>query len=104
MKHFTILLTLAVLLSGCTKNTPVSDTLAENAINATTALEKALPEECKTDFVTTQFAVIKTEIRATKNACDVEKDVITKEKLKWQWGFWILVAVIGAYIGRKILK
>lgn len=104
MKHFTILLTLAVLLSGCAKDTPVSDTLADNAVNATTALEKALPEECKTDFVNTQFTVIKTEIRAIKNACDIEKDVITKEKLKWQWGFWLLVAVIGVYVGKKILK
>lgn len=104
MKHFAILLGLIISLSGCARETPVSDTLTENAVSATTALEKALPEECKTDFVNTQFTVIKTEIRAIKNACDVEKDIITNEKLKWKWSFWALTAVIGLYIGRKILK
>lgn len=104
MKHFAILLGLIISLSGCARETPVSDTLTENAVSATTALEKALPEECKTDFVNTQFTVIKTEIRAIKSACDVEKDVINGQRIKWRMGFWVLSFGILAYIIRKILK
>lgn len=95
---------LILLLAGCSKTQPVSDTIADNAITATTALEQQLPAECKTSGITTQFEVIKTEIRAAKNACQAEKDIITHDKLKWKYGFWALVAIIGIYIARKVMK
>ena len=98
------LLLLAVLLSGCTKDAPVSSIISENAINAATALEKTLPAECKTEGVTTQITVIKTEIRAVAKACDAEKESITREKMRWFWAFWSLVVVIGVYIVRKVVK
>ena len=102
MKYF--ILALAIMLGGCARQEPVSETIANNAINATTALEQQLPAECKTEAMTTQITVIKTEIRAVKSACQTEKDQITQEKLKWKMSFWALVAVIGVYIARKVLK
>ena len=104
MKHFTIPLIFTILLSGCTREAPVSETIADNAINATTALEQTLAPECKTDGIKTQLAVIKTEIRATKNACQAEKEQITREMLKWKWLFWGLVTAIGVFVVRKVLK
>ena len=104
MKQFTILAILSVLLVGCAKTKPITETIAENAINATTVLEKTLADTCKTEPITTQIAVIKSEIRAMKSACDIEKDQITQEKLKWQWSFWALAVVVGAYLARKVLK
>ena len=93
-----------LLLVGCTRQEPLSETIAEAAVNTVTAIEQSLPAECKTDAVTTQFIVAKAEIRNVKNACENEKKEITKDKRKWQFGFWALVLVIGAYITRKILK
>ena len=93
-----------VLLAGCAKQEPLSETIAETAINTVTAIEQSLPVECKTDAVATQFIIAKTEIRNVKNACENEKKDILRDKRKWQVGFWALVLVIGAYITRKIMK
>ena len=98
------LLLCGILLSGCVREQPLSETISESAINATTALEQSLPVECKTDAIIMQTAVIKTQIRAIEKACASEKAQITREKMKWFWSFWGLVAVIGLYIVRKILK
>ena len=95
---------LALLLVGCAKNEPVSETIADNAVTATTALEKTLTEECKTEAIKTQLMVIKTQIRAITNACETEKDAITQDKLKWKLLFWVLTGVITAYILKKITK
>ena len=95
---------LALLLAGCAKNEPVSETIADNAVNATTALEKTLPEECKTESIKAQLTVIKTQIRAINSACETEKEVITGEKLRWKYSFWILIGIIAAYILRKVTK
>lgn len=104
MKKFTILAMITVFLVGCAKTKPITETVTENAINATTALEKTLADGCKTEPITTQIAIIKSEIRAIKSACDIEKDQITQEKLKWQWSFWVLTIVVGVYLARKVLK
>lgn len=93
-----------LVLSACAKNPPVSETIANNAINATTALEQSLSADCKTDAIITQITVVKTQIRAITNACEKEKDTITSEKVRWMWSFWGLVGLIGLYVARKILK
>lgn len=104
MKHFTILFFSTFLLSGCAKQEPVSNTIADNAINATTALEQQLPAECKAESIITQITVVKTQIRAIKNACETEKAVIQHEKAKWMMAFFAMVAVIGLYVVKKVLK
>lgn len=95
---------LLLLLIGCARNEPVSSTISDNAITATNGLEQSLPKECKSESVITQLTVIKTEIRAARNACEVEKEVITQEKLRWMWSFWALAIVVGAYMIKKVLK
>lgn len=91
-------------MCGCAKDTPVSDTLTENAINATTALEQSLPKECKTDAIATQITVLKTEIRSISKACEIEKEQITKDKLHWKLSFWALFGIVIAYIMKKLLS
>lgn len=103
MKTIT-LISVSLLLFGCAKTSPLSETISENAINATTALEKTLSTECKTDAIKTQLTVIKSEIRNITKSCNIEKDQITREKNSWKLGFWGLIIIIGAYIVRKILK
>lgn len=93
-----------ISLCACGKTQPVSETIADNAVNATTALEQQLPKECKTAAITTQFDVVRTEIKSVKTACQTEKDIITKEKLQWKVSFWALIGVIIAYILRKVTK
>lgn len=101
---YVVLAILVLSLVACSNAQPVSDSIAENAINGVTAVENTLSAECKTEAVKTQLTVIKSEIRTITNACQAEKDVITQEKLRWKWSFWGLVLVIAAYIAKKILK
>ena len=95
---------LILLLAGCSKTEPVSNTIADNAVNAVVAVEKTLPEECKTEAVKTQLTIVKSEIRNITKACESEKDIITQDKLKWKWSFWGMIVLIGLYIARKVMK
>lgn len=99
-----VILYMAIILCGCAKTESASQTIANNAITATTALEQQLPAECKTDGIKTQMAVIKTEIRNVTKTCEMEKNNITRDKLKWKLSFWALIGVIGAYIAKKVLQ
>lgn len=101
---FIIIALLVFSLAACSTPQPVSENIAENAINGVVAVEKTLTDECKTEAVKAQLTVVKSEIRSITNACQAEKDVITQEKLKWKWSFWGLVLIIAAYIAKKILK
>lgn len=101
---FVVIGLLIISLCGCATEKPVSDTIADNAVNATTALQQSLPKECKTDAINTQFDVVRTEIRAVKSACQTEKDIITQDKLKWKMSFWALVGVIAVYILKRLTK
>ena len=101
---YVILALLVLSLVACGSATPVSETIADNAVNTVVAVEKTLPAECKTEAVTTQLTVVKSEIRSITNACQAEKDVITAEKLRWKLLFWTLTGVIAAYILKRITK
>ncbi len=98
------IIALGLILSGCASEKPASETIADNAINATTGLEQTLKEECKTSAIKTQLMVIKTEIRNITKSCNTEKNQITQEKNSWKLGFWGLIIIIGVYIIRKIFK
>ena len=95
---------LGILLAGCIRTEPVSETIADNAINATNALEQSLPAECKTAAINTQITVIKTQIKAITNACETEKNEITRDKLKWKYSFWVLIGIVLAYILKKVTQ
>lgn len=93
---------LFILLTACTKTPAASDSITNSAINTTTALEQSLPAQCATDGIKTQINAIKTQINAIKTACDTEKQVITQEKIRWKWAFFGLLAVVVAYILRRL--
>lgn len=104
MKRFTILLILTLLSNGCSKQPVASESIANSAINATTALEQSLPVTCATDGIKAQITAIKTQITAIATACETEKQVITQEKIRWQWSFFALLAVVIVYILKRITK
>ena len=103
MKKTPLFLSL-IVLSACAKDVAPSETISDNAINATTALEQALPEQCKGESVITQIGVIKTQIRAITQSCELEKEIINKDKIKWKWAFWGLLSIICVFVIKKILK
>lgn len=94
---------LMLTLSGCAREEPVSQTISENAINATTALEQSLTTECKTDSIKTQLTVIKTEIRAVNKACQTEKETERLRTTRWKFLFFSLLTVCIIYIIKKII-
>lgn len=101
MKKFLIL---PLVLCACAKEQPASHVAAQEAIETIGALYESLPSDCKTK--TTDFLVTMAQNKAAKcdTECAKEKDQITQEKLKWQWSFWALAVVVGAYFARKVLK
>lgn len=98
------LLVLLLLLTGCANSSSVSESIAENTINEVNSLEQSLSKECKTDAVMTQLTIIKSQIRTSVQACEMEKDVITQEKLKWKWAFFGLLSVIVVWLIKRVLK
>ena len=90
------------MLSSCGAQS-VSHDIAQNAINATTALEQSLPAQCATENIKNQINGIKSQIKTISTACETEKRVIEQEKLRWKWSFFALLAAIGLYVARKIL-
>ena len=93
---------LLFILSSCTK--PVSNDLANNAINQATALEQSLSSDCATESIKTQIKGIKSEINAITKACNTEKAEIRADKVKWQTAFWALFVVISVFGLRKVIK
>lgn len=100
MKRIVLLLALC----GCSRDAPISETIADNAINTLNAIEQGLPAECKSESTLTNFIVAKSEVRNIRKACDMEKDKINRERLKWMWSFWGLVVAICAFVARRILR
>ena len=101
MKCFGLFFVLFIL-SSCAK--PVSNDIANNAINQATALEQLLSAECARESIKTQIKGIKSEINAITKACDIEKAEIRADKVKWQTAFWALAIIILAYVGKRVLK
>lgn len=98
---FTILLILTVLTS-CAKQPVASETIAEGAISAATAIEQTLPKECATQAIKTQITALKTQIKAITAASESEKQVIEQEKIRWKWAFLSLVMAIALFIAKKV--
>ena len=104
MKHFTILLILTVLLSGCAKEQPASHVAAQEAIETIGVLYQTLPSECKTK--TTDFLVTMAQNKAAKcdSECVKEKAKLEREKLKWKGVSGLLALVIIVYAVKRFLR
>lgn len=94
---------LCFILCSCGGHTATNETV-NAATNGVIALEKSLAKECLTDGVKTQITAIKTQIQTIGQVCEVEKDAIRHDKAKWQMAFFALLAVVGVYIAKKVLK
>ena len=92
---------LILLLCGCSKSTPV-EAIADNTTAQVIALEKTLPDECKTDGIKAQLDAIKMEIGRAPAACEMEKDEIRAERNSWALGFFALAGVLAFLIARKL--
>lgn len=94
---------LPFVLLGCAKQSVTNDIIT-NAENSVQTLEKTLTADCKTEGVLSQLYGLKMQINSIRTSCQTEKDIITDEKLRWKWAFFGLLAMIGAYIARKLIK
>ena len=98
MKHLTILLATTLLITGCAKTTPV-ESVTENATAQVVALEKSLPDACKTDGIKAQIDAIKMEINRAPAACEIEKDEIRAQRNSWALAAivfgWLLLFMVG---------
>ena len=101
MKHLTILLATTLLITGCAKTTPV-ESVTENATAQVVALEKSLPDACKTDGIKAQIDAIKMEINRAPAACEIEKDEIRAQRNSWALGFFTLAGVLAFLLARKL--
>lgn len=89
---------------GCAKTAPASETIADSAQESLNAISNTLTPECKTKAIESQINAVQTAIKATVSACESEKEIITQEKLRWEWSFFALSIIIALYIARKVLK
>ena len=97
MKHFAFLLILTVLLGGCTRKTPV-ETITDNAMAQVVALEKTLPNECKTDGVLAQLVSIRAEIASAPQACELQIKPIRQQRNGYAIALFALIALTCIFI------
>lgn len=99
-----LIVCLLLLLFGCAKTTPASETIANSAQESLNSIENTLSNECKTKAVQSQIIAAKTAVQATITACENEKEVINQEKLRWKWSFLALTLIVLVHIVKKVLK
>lgn len=100
MKRFTILLTSAVLLSGCAQKTPVEQAF-DSVGQSVATLEKTLPAECKTDAVMSKIAKLETETAKAQATCETK---IQEYKIKYERVLGVLIFVILAFLAKIFIK
>lgn len=100
--RFTILLILTVLISGCAKT--ATQTITESALQQVNAIEQTITPECKTIAVTSQINTLRDTIKAQLSTCELEKQKITADKIRWKTTAVLLMIIIAVYVGSKILR
>lgn len=98
-----LLLLLSLILCSCTTHT-VSHDIADDTINAATALESSLSANCKTEAINARLSQIKTQIPQIIKACESEKQAIEQEKIRWKWSFLGLLFVVSVFVARRVVK
>lgn len=99
---FLIILGCTVLMCGCTRKTPV-ETITDNAMAQVVALEKTLPNECKTDAVLAQLVSIRAEIASAPAACELQIKPIRQQRNGYAIALFALIALIIARFVKKVV-
>lgn len=100
--RFTILLILTVLISGCTKT--ATQTITESALQQVNNIEQTITPECKTIAVTSQINTLRDTIKAQLSTCELEKQKITADKIRWETTAVLLMIIIAVYFGSRFMK
>ena len=99
---FLIILGCTMLMCGCARKTPV-ETIADNATAQVIALEKTLPNECKTDGVLAQLVAIRAEIAVAPRACELQIKPIRQQRNGFAIALFALIALIIARFVKKVV-
>ncbi len=99
-----IYLFIGLIVAGCTRQQPASVTIATSAKETIAAMYQSLPDECKTESNQKQLWAAQSAIDAVVQSCETEKSKINQEKIKWQWAFWGLLAVMAAYVLKRVVR
>ena len=91
-----------LLLCGCAKT--ASQTITESALQQVNNIEQAITAECKTTAVTSQINTLRDTIKSQLSACELEKQKITADKIRWETTAVLLMIIIAVYFGSKILQ
>lgn len=99
-----ILLLFALCLFGCAKRPDPVGTAANAAHQQIVAMQESLPPECKTKAGEEQANALHKTIDSIVENCDVQKQSINEEKMRWKWAFLMLSIIVLVDIGRRVLK
>lgn len=97
-----LLIVLAV--AGCAKQVDPVDNVAQTAHQQLNAIQQSLPKECQTKAINEQIKAEHGTIDSIKSTCELQKQQINSEKLRWKWLFIALSVIIAAHIARKVIK
>lgn len=95
-------LLMILLLCGCAKT--ASQTITESALQQVNAIEQAITAECKTTAVTSQINTLRDTIKSQLSACELEKQKITADKIRWKTTAVLLMIIIAVYFGSRFMK
>ena len=104
LTFWVLIVCLVLLLFGCAKNVPASESIANSAQESLNALEQTIKPECKTNAVESQINAVKMSIKSIVTACDSEKDIIDQQRIRWMWSFIALAVIVLVHVLRKVLK
>lgn len=99
-----ILLAVMFLFTGCVKQPDAVQGAANAAHQQVVAIKESLPKECQSKANEEQMRALDETIDTIVTNCELQKDEITAEKLKWMYSFFALAIIVLAHIARKVLK
>ena len=99
-----LLVVLMFVLCGCVKQQDSVETATEAAHQQIIAIKESLPKECQTKAIDEQLKAHDTTIESIKANCDLDRQRISNEKMRWKWSFFALAFIVLAHIAKKILK
>ena len=99
---FLIILLCTLLMCGCARKTPV-ETITDNAMAQVVALEKTLPNECKTPAIMVQIAALKGEIAGAPQACELQMKPIRTERNALAVALFAIIALFVARFVKRVV-